>query len=52
VVISKLKEEQKILAMLNADQIGRLMHFKPKGKNRSPLPHCCIAHPGRGLSHQ
>jgi site-specific recombinase XerD len=35
VVISKLKEEQKILATLNADQIRRMMHFKPTTKNEA-----------------
>src|SRR5262249_36485770 len=40
--IPKLKEEQKILATLNADQIRRLMQFKPRGKNEAvaTLLHC------------
>src|SRR5262249_39824204 len=33
--IPKLKEEQKILATLNTDQIRRLMQFKPRGKNEA-----------------
>jgi integrase/recombinase XerD len=33
--IPKLKEEQKILATLNPEQMGRLIAFKPKGINQA-----------------
>jgi len=33
--ISKLKEEQKVLATLTPEQIKRLVSFKPKGINQT-----------------
>jgi integrase/recombinase XerD len=33
--IPRLKEEQKVLATLSSEQVQRIIHFKPKGRNLS-----------------